>query len=583
MVLFTYTLDHSEALEFIAQDIKSGLIFKELSLAKVSYDSFSLIYHTNLTDYFQMRSRMKSCMNKLNTNFFTTGTEPRRAYYNHLLDYMQKSEMEINTFRTFNRSEHRRNKRAIEWVGKLMNVAFGVMDAETARDIDKKINELVEDTYELKKLNMETTTFVKENLITDKDNIENLAKKTNELIDRVENIKDAAAISLAHQEMDFIITTIWNSHQYFSNQILKHLEGAIYGKVSQLIPVESLRQDLITLENLLPEKQKLPINIRTESALNIFKFSTTRATLFKNKMLIEINIPKVDRETYNIYEIIPIPFKYDNISSIIVPTMTHVLINMDSTDYIPVTESEVTAGTFNSDNVKIVKPQDNVYHDFSYSCEMNIFMNTSVQISAKLCNFRIIPKYNLFIPLNQMDQYYLFLNSPVQFQEFCSKAIVQKHSFESNGILTLSEDCRMRTKHITLRPRLPTRIYSTNVVQLSTDFMNLSDSDLQEMFNNFTRNFMPGGPIHQLLIQDSNKDYNNLIQKAEEALDQAKVETKMLNYEKTLKTTEYTIGEIMIYFIFPSINFIFGLIYLCVVCGKEKEKRISMNMRVRTE
>lgn len=228
-----------------------------------------------------MRNQMKTCMSKLNTNFFPSGTEPRKAYYNHLLDYMKKSEMEINTFRTFNKTniDNKRKKRAIEWVGKLMNIAFGVMDADTARKIDEQINELMEDNRELKKLNMETTTFIKENLITDRDNFEKLSFRTNELINRVEQIRDTAGINQAHQEMDFMIATIWNSHQYFSNQILKHLEGAIYGKVSQLIPVESLRQDLILLENLLPEKQKLPINIRTESALNIY------SNVFNNQII----------------------------------------------------------------------------------------------------------------------------------------------------------------------------------------------------------------------------------------------------------------------------------------------------------
>lgn len=314
MVFLTNIIKNIETFEFTPREIKSGIIFRELSSAKVSYDSFSLIYHTNLTDYFGMRNQIKTCMENLdNTNFFPTETEPRRAYYNHLLEYMTKYEMEIDTYRASNNTNHKRSKRAFETIGNWMKSAFGLMDAESAQKIDKSINDLASESGELRKLNMATTTFVKENLIADRTNFKLLANRTNDLIHRVEEIGDSNNINIFQQEMDFMISTIWNSHQYYSNQILKHLEGAIYGKVSQLIPLESLKQDLILLENMLPEKQRLPINIHTEGTLNIFKFSTIRATLYRDKMLIEINIPKVDRESYKIYEIIPIPFKFGNI------------------------------------------------------------------------------------------------------------------------------------------------------------------------------------------------------------------------------------------------------------------------------
>lgn len=48
------TLYKSEPLEY-----KSGLMFKELSLARPSYNGFKLVYRTNLTEIFEIGKRVK--------------------------------------------------------------------------------------------------------------------------------------------------------------------------------------------------------------------------------------------------------------------------------------------------------------------------------------------------------------------------------------------------------------------------------------------------------------------------------------------------------------------------------------------
>lgn len=517
------------SLNFTTREINSGLIFKHLSNVEVSYESFTLIYYTNLTEYLDLKEKIKSCYDAfVSIKAQTVSNEfvgyTRRSLYRQLMNSMERSELEISTYVIpTHLIPQKREKRAIEFIGAIFNWAFGLMDAESAREVDRKISATQSAVNELRNLGLTVTTFAKENLLTTKDKLKKLASRVNEIVHNLNALNRGVEASMSVNslviEIDAMIQILYNEHQFLTNQILKLLQGATMGQITHLVPLETLSEDLINLEKTLPDKLKLPINVYKENPLNIFKFSTTRAAIYQNRMLIEINIPRIDRESYSAYEIIPIPIKMNNITSVILPSISHILINENNSDYIPIEKSEYTLAISNFHGTKIIRPHNNIFHDYNYNCEMNIFLNSSIPMESELCNIKPIPNSNIFIPINHVDFYFISLSSPISVHEFCYGRIMQNHVFNSSGFLTIPENCRINTKFITIRPKISSRIEKTSIIPLSSNFTsNLTLEDSLKTYNTKLQHISTSPVIPEILIYDISSDFNKLIEKADQSI-----------------------------------------------------------------
>lgn len=51
LIILMFGISTMSAFEFIEKENHNGLIFVNLAAARVSYDSFKLVYHINLTEY----------------------------------------------------------------------------------------------------------------------------------------------------------------------------------------------------------------------------------------------------------------------------------------------------------------------------------------------------------------------------------------------------------------------------------------------------------------------------------------------------------------------------------------------------
>lgn len=476
LALFLIGVPISGALKFDEQPVSSGLIFKELSKARVTYDSFVIVYHANLTDFFNIKNVVNEALDALIRPCSSVERVPcelELAAIKRQLSFMEQDELEINLFAT-NRT---RQKRAIEFIGSFFSWAFGLVDADQAREYDKNINELRTSQDKLFKIQAKGLLFLKENIIVNQESLTKLSNYTAARLEALKETHKMVSVQVREIQIDTLIKTIrvWvEEHRQIAKQILRHLEGAIYGKISQLIPPKQFFRDLMQIEHQLPENQKLPIHIHRDNPMTIFKYSTTRATLYNMRLLIEITIPRVDRELYVIYKIIPIPVMVNDFVKIIIPSMTHVLFDQQNAGFIPISEQEFTNAKDNNAGEKIITPFENMHHDYKDSCEMNLLLNPSQESFLQLCNIKTIPTTNYIIPLHEQDQYYMSIFNKMNAIEFCMGKTINKHSFVNPGILTLTDGCRVRTDKITIRPRIKTRIESGKEIPLITNMHNIS-------------------------------------------------------------------------------------------------------------
>lgn len=407
--LFAVCFTSIDTLKYSPNEHNTGLMFLELTKARVSYDSYTMVYYMDLSNYEDITSHVVHCIKNMKRLCEIKEVDNCKVMLEQMeehLVYMRRDETDINAYQQM--SKVGRQRRSIEFIGKFYHWAFGLMDAATARKYDAKLQH---ESNRLHTIQKDQISFIKENILANnfsyhalRESIENLNKKVTEIYYDVSQAIPETLIKIETKtdiiELVQIIQSMIIQHRRLSELIIKCVENAINGKISQLVPIKSLSNDLSIIERELPEYQKLPVNLQNENPLHIFKHSSITASLFGKRLLVEITLPVIERELFTVYKLMPIPTVINNsFNVIILPSMDYFLLNNIGNEYIPITETEFSTSVFNINHEKIIKPAENVHLDYHESCELNIFMNPNKEIISRLCNLKIIPRKITLIQL----------------------------------------------------------------------------------------------------------------------------------------------------------------------------------------
>lgn len=520
----------SSSFHFEPRNQKAGLTFVKQSKARISYDSYTMLYHLDLTEYKKLINLVSKFINDANVHCKELRSNNCRSLLNQLithLNHLKRDDLDIEAYQ-----QRSRGKRALEFYGSFLHWAFGLMDAATAREYDMKINEIQNKTGRFHNILQEQTILIREMIKLNNESISHLEVQ-------IKNIKQHVGeyYKYAHNHMNWVYADvsftsgvtfakfIVMEHQRLSQQILRCLEDVASGKITQLIPREKLISDLIEIETHLCENQKLPIDYKIENPLHIFKYSKISASLYGDRLLLEVTIPIVERESYTAYKIIPIPTFVNNNTVILNPSTHYVLINDEQKEYIPITLKEFNNGKFNMRGERIIKPAENARIEYSQNCEISIFMNPSSDTIHKYCDIKVIPTSNYFISINSNDMFYAQIFKPVMITEYCRNKPVKNQEITESGLIQLDQQCRITTDKISLRPRANFRFESKDIIILSNKTQNLTFEVISTKINTLNNFSIPNNDDN-ILIQDYTSDFNNLFDKADKLIERSKNEAK---------------------------------------------------------
>lgn len=527
ILIFVFCLPSARTMEFNENDYKSGLIFEKISDARITYDSFSLIYHADINQFLNIKNEIHKCYDGLKRFCMYQGTFCDISYMtiDRRLAKLEKNEADINLYQL---KPMNRKKRADPLTIALVATFFiGLIDAIRGKVLSNEIDSLRADHDKISKIEHDGLLFLKENIITTEKTFEHLRNATETLMGDFNHMSLEEIKSHTRETRYFFITRLeqlinhwFLEHEYASELILNHLHSAMYGRYSHLIPIQQFRTDLKEIENQLSEQQRLPINIHTENPMNIFKFSSIKAAIYDTKLLIEISIPKLDHELYTLYRIIPIPIPTGDFTNVIIPSMEYVVIDQTTANFIPISIDDFKDAPVNTNNEKIISPNSNVHHDFRDNCEMTLKINPHAASIRELCNFRVIPTTNYFISLNSFNKYFIFVAKPTTLIEFCPRKQVSSRRISSSGFLILTNDCRIQTDKITLRPRIKTIIDRPSEIQIVSDLSHITFEILADQLKNITQPMELHSSESSLLIDDHLKNFGELADQVDGLIEQ---------------------------------------------------------------
>lgn len=531
-LIFSITFGLNKSLDFVPQDQNTGLSFVKLGNARVAYDSYTILYHFDLTQYFNLTKHVEDMSHILKVRCRELESKTCKTMLDELIvhiSHMKRDELDILAYQ---QKHDGRRKRALEFVGGFFNWAFGLLDADAAREYDAKIQNLAGNSQRFHKILKDQTILIRESLQLNNNTINDLRQAISKFTSTVRyyfayahDAHNYLTSEIAVNECVTLADLIITEHRRFSQQILRCLEEVISGKIIQLIPEDRLTQDLYEVEKLLKENQKLPIDFKLENPLHIFKYSKTLSSLYGNRLLMEISIPIVERETYSAFEIIPIPIVVNNNTMIIKPATQYILLNNDAKEYIPISEKEFRNSKFNLRGERIIKPAENAYLDFSQNCEIGIFINPQKDNIIKYCDIKFIPTSNYFVSLNNNDLFFLNIVKKVTLIEYCPNTQPNFTEITGNGLVTLNRDCRVVTDKISIRPRSNYRFDSSEIITLANHSHN---AIYESIFEKLQLNLSSPIPMidDNVLIQDYSVDYKKLVSKADKLIEKANLEHK---------------------------------------------------------
>lgn len=549
--IFIAMVSSSAPLDFKEKSIKTGLIFKKTDVARVSYDTYTIVYHVDIGHYLEITTKLEDCVKILEELCIPNNeTDCQTTIFNikNQLDYLKMDKRNIDVYRI-----GERKKRAIEFVGRFMKWAFGVVDADAAREYDAKINELQNSTVRLQEFQDEQLALVKETINLNKNIYGEMAIQLNSTINQLNELRiialqefNSLRYATKFNEITANINLLINEHNRLSTEILKCLEDTVDGKISPLISsTKLLRNDLSQISSHLNENQRLPIDVAYENPLHIFKFMKIRAVLYKNHLLFECIIPILERQKYYIYETFAIPLIINDQMMLVKQEYEHFLLDIDRAQYIPLEKTELLNLKKNIHNEVILMPLRNAYSTQDDSCAMSLLLHPSEMTIMNACNVQIIQKSTYFITIERNNKYFIATTMPFTVSEYCGNRPKAFYQIETGGFLTLEKNCRIEANNLILRARTNTIIEHGEIITVADHIQNLTFNTfvkkiigLDETFLNVTND--------TILIRDQSNDYNQLLDKANQLSREQSVKQtfEKIYFDNLMNSTEISLAVV---------------------------------------
>lgn len=344
-----YTASQYYTLQPLTQS--SGLFYNSLGTAQISNSKLTLLTH-------------------LNTTYLQEGQELLRRYYaksfglcklamkdngqhNHISfhcdqtlkiinDQLKEILQKIETlYHLTGINQNRRRRRGlINGVSYALNWLFGTPSASDAQYYTDSINSLLQDNKQAQTLLKSQVQIISSTIRNFNNSVASLKSnenKLNENLKMINSFSQKTNNAIDKLELESLITQHTLTLSSLANQILGHcseyIESVNLGKHGILSP------NVLTPKTLLDEisayvgEYELPVVPEYQNMHTLYKI--TDLEIFSNQGLIifVIKIPLVDKFTYDIYHMIPLPIQHSNATylSYIQPQKEYLLLSRSKT------------------------------------------------------------------------------------------------------------------------------------------------------------------------------------------------------------------------------------------------------------
>lgn len=476
-------------------DNGNGFVFTDMATAHVSFDEYKVLFYYDIRALYDMTNRIEACVQRLvdachhhqqdscevTTDQLQKQVRTARSDLNKLRAYEVSGESGSDRQITRNRRNiitinERRKRYICESCGYFLHATTGLLDASTVRKYDDKINQIKNATLTQHRIQESQSQIFARAMKDEEKHFNSLESSLKDLFNRYNKTREDVFHQFQFYEEKHTLDTLNNiarsmlfEQSTMISKIKQSLKSINTAEMPDLIEEELIESTLKRIKNELPLEKNLPINLDTESALQIFKFTTTKGAKSNNIVMIEVTIPIIMSEEFTLFKITPIPVKNQGKTFIMKPEAYHFLLNKDEIKLYPLDDQQIEHGLRVEEHVVMFKPRVTTSTDIQNICIWLAFKHSSLKDLMRKCPKSLIPNANYVITVNENDLYYLSLHNATRFSKNCEHEKTVQFEVNTDGIIQLDPNCTFSTKDFIIHSHNAKRINATRViVPLST-------------------------------------------------------------------------------------------------------------------
>lgn len=440
-----------------AIDNGQGLYFDKMGNMQLIRDEWKLIAFYDMRSYWEGTTAYEKYnfqLEKICEQVITL------THCNVILLQLRHSYFELQHYNNIlidNKMKHETRVRRglINGVGYLANSLFGVLDEQFAEQYQRDINLIRQNEKHLGALWKNQTSIIEAE--------HNLLKRTEESFQKQHKIIHQHLIKLeqsvtsmnkeltnAERMAQFTIVAMATNNllsqlKTIQDTLLETITNIYNGRINiHVIDPQQLQQELNIISGHLITDVTLPIeNVATELH-NIYHLLKIKARITNNYMIMEIRIPLISRDRYDLYNAIPIPYTVANHMSSIIPIETHIAINLQKDAYIPISENNLEHCIIRDSSTYLCYLKTPIYkfQNNNNLCVRDETQNHKCKITTTACQ-------NRWINLKKNNQYLYFCCQECQFRTLCKDQVTAKILTNTN-IINIEESCVVKTDNFTI-------------------------------------------------------------------------------------------------------------------------------------
>lgn len=513
-----------------------GIYFEQVSSIRLYHNNFNIITYFNLTAIQAQFEHIKEITSKveilcselsnatktiLNTRDTTLTAQHWKSFIQHTIhcDPIQYqlqtllAEMQEYNAEHFHESHTRKKRGLLNIVGEISNSLFGTLSQEDAELYLHHFQQLYDGNQVRDEITQKQTVLLQSaiNELTDtktqsdlkdqqlQEQIESIRNATNDLIIHSYNLMHVFALKSQLQDMLQSITFLLLSFRDKQKHFLQAMSlGTRGGNSPIIIPPEVLYKELQKIRTRFSGKSiDLPFVLSKDTISLFYQISSPRARIINNQLMIALQIPLTESEIYQLYKVSSFPYLMpNNLYSFIVPSHEYVAVSRYSQKYISFTSQELTnCHTTYLDNNQtlltcmLLSPIVDITSDTPV-CEISLLTQ---DLPTSNCDVRIAAIFaEMFIKVRQDNTWIYVLPEKQMLHIDCSDKPIYTQLLQGTGILTINEDCNIKTDKIFIQAF---KVYQQELFVEVHPYGRL-DIDVQHVIKNFRT--MPNIPIKQI-------------------------------------------------------------------------------------
>lgn len=459
-------LSATQTYEFEQVTQNLGAFVVNIKDAYISHSRWRLYYYYDLTDFYDNVNIYRDSLIKLEeicSRFDErNGGSQCTALVRKHKSFLEDMNIDIEYLEIIQNKEKRkrltnrkRREALLPSVGTyIFKPLFGIMDEEDAEDIASKINKLASNQQTHYNLIDQNLSLIGRVIVTANETMEDFKKGMEKMNIYLENahekLREMEEDINQHLNFGYISELATNIKIEYSKTIdiiKKVIQNKLVGEYTEIMTYRRLVRDLQEVELEFDDSR---VRLLTDP-LELQNAITISGAIVSNKLLIELEVPMVDRKVHTLQKIVRLPMRNINETYVFeLPYLTY-LVQNETRQYIPIHTDDLAYCQEISRRKLLCYPQRETHYADDTLCESNILFNFPQNLATS-CSIVKANNMNWIIGLNE-NQYYMYPRTTISVTEKCMEQSPVKFLISSPGIIKLDVNCELYTDKIIIYPR----------------------------------------------------------------------------------------------------------------------------------